>query len=45
MARPLRIEYSGAYYPVINRGNAGENIFIDQLDRAKFMEYLAKGVE
>ena len=45
MARPLRIEYSGAYYHVINRGNAGENIFIDKLDREKFLEYLAKGVE
>ena len=31
MARPLRIEYSGAYYHVINRGNAGENIFIESV--------------
>ena len=38
MARPLRIEYSGAYYHVINRGNAGENIFIDERDREKFLE-------
>ena len=45
MARPLRIEYSGAYYHVINRGNAGENIFIDERDREKFLEYLTKGVE
>ncbi|MBI2472131.1 MAG: transposase [Planctomycetes bacterium] len=45
MARPLRIEYSGAYYHVINRGNAGENIFIDERDKEKFLEYLAKGVE
>ena len=45
MARPLRIEYSGAYYHVINRGNAGENIFIDERDREKFLEDLAKGVE
>ncbi len=28
MARPLSVEYAGAYYHVINRGNAGENIFI-----------------
>lgn len=25
MVRPLRAEYLGAYYHVINRGNAGEN--------------------
>lgn len=45
MARPLRIEYPGAYYQVINRGNAGENIFTDERDKEKFLEYLAKGVE
>jgi REP element-mobilizing transposase RayT len=45
MARPLRTEYPGAYYHVINRGNAGENIFIDEHDRDKFLEYLAKCVE
>jgi len=27
MARPLRIEYPGAYYHVINRGNNRERIF------------------
>jgi hypothetical protein len=27
MARPLRIEYPGAYYHVINRGNNKEKIF------------------
>ena len=26
MARPLRVEYSGAYYHVINRGNNQEKI-------------------
>ncbi|MCC7238421.1 MAG: transposase [Planctomycetia bacterium] len=41
----MRIEYSGAYYHVINRGNAGENRFIDERDREKFLGYLAKGVE
>lgn len=45
MARPLRVEYPGAYYHIINRGNSGENIFIDERDREKFLEYLAKGVE
>lgn len=45
MARPLRVEYPGAYYHVINRGNAGENIFHSTRDREKFLEYLEKAVE
>ena len=27
MARPLRVEYPGAYYHVINRGNNQEKVF------------------
>ena len=45
MARPLRIEYPGALYHVINRGNAGENIFISSRDKEKFLEYLEKAVD
>jgi REP element-mobilizing transposase RayT len=45
MARPLRIEYPGAFYHVINRGNAGEAIFRDDKDRDKFLRYLEKAVE
>jgi len=45
MTRPLRVEYPGAYYHVINRGNAGENIFNNDRDREKFLEYLEKAVE
>lgn len=45
MARPLRIEYPGAYYHVINRGNAGENIFPGRKDKEKFLEYLEKVVD
>ena len=45
MARPLRVEYPGAYYHVINRGNAGENIFNSDRDRKKFLEYLGKAAE
>ncbi len=41
MARPLRIEYPGAYYRVNNRGNAGETIFTSDRDHEKFLEYLA----
>jgi hypothetical protein len=31
MARPLRVEYPGAYYQVINRGNNQEKIFKNKM--------------
>ena len=40
MARPLRVEYPGAYYHVINRGNNQEKIFKNDRDKEKFLEYL-----
>jgi REP element-mobilizing transposase RayT len=45
MARPLRIEYPGAFYHIINRGNAGEEIYADDNNRRKFLEYLETAVE
>ncbi|MEA2014884.1 MAG: transposase [Thermodesulfobacteriota bacterium] len=45
MARPLRIEYPGAFYHIINRGNSGESIYIDDSDRHKFLDYLEMSVE
>ncbi len=45
MARPLRVEYPGAYYHVISRGNGGESIFLSVRDREKFLEYLEKASE
>jgi hypothetical protein len=27
MGRTLRVEYPGAFYPVINRDNSGDDIF------------------
>ena len=45
MVRPLRIEYPGAFYHVMSRGNAGDAIFMTRRDREKFVEYLAKAVE
>ncbi len=44
MARPLRVEYPGAYYHVINRGNNQEHIFKNDRDKEKFLEYLEKAV-
>ena len=45
MARPLRVEYPGAFYHVINRGNHGEDIFETPRDYKKFLEYLGKAAE
>jgi hypothetical protein len=42
MARPLRIEFPGAFYHVMNRGNAGMDIFRSKRDREKFLEYVGK---
>ena len=42
MARPLRIEYPGAFYHVMHRGNAGLDIFKSVRDREKFLEYVGK---
>ena len=40
MPRPLRIEYPGAIYHVINRGNQRQNIFRDDADRLGFVSTL-----
>src|ERR1700752_5232406 len=45
MARPLRIEYPGAYYHVTSRGNEQRAIFRDDKDREKFLEMLKRAVE
>ena len=45
MARALRIEYPGAFYHVMHRGNAGSDIFQSERDRERFLEYLGKAVE
>jgi hypothetical protein len=45
MARPLRLQFSGAVYHVTARGNAQQAIFLDEEDRRRFVECLAKEVE
>jgi REP element-mobilizing transposase RayT len=37
MARKPRIEYEGAFYHVITRGNQRQKIFKDPLDYQKFL--------
>ena len=41
MPRKLRVEYPGAIYHVMNRGDRREPIFKDDADRKRFLETLA----
>ena len=45
MARALRIEYAGAVYHVMARGNQGQAIFRDDQDRRRFLEVLGEACE
>ena len=45
MARPVRIEYSGAWYHVTCRGNEKTAIFGDDTDRITLLEILATSLE
>ena len=45
MARKLRIQYPGAIYHVMNRGDHQERIFCDDEDRKRFLATLAEGCE
>ena len=40
MPRKPRVEYSGAVYHVMCRGNGGQAIFADDLDRGMFLDVL-----
>ncbi|WP_447971420.1 REP-associated tyrosine transposase [Nitrospira sp. M1] len=44
MARQLRLEYAGALYHVTARGNAQEDIYLDQQDRRCFLDILGREV-
>lgn len=45
IARPLRIEFPGALYHIISRGNARQDIYLDDTDRKRFQELLTKVCE
>lgn len=45
MARPLRIQYPGAYYHVTCRGNKCRKIFLDDHDRYRFLKFLSESLE
>jgi len=41
MPRQLRIQYPGAMYHVMSRGNRRQAIFLDDVDRQQFLKTLA----
>jgi REP-associated tyrosine transposase len=45
MARPIRIEFSGALYHVTSRGDRRESIYEDDTDRERFLEILGQVIE
>ena len=45
MARPLRIEYPGAYYHITARGNERKRIYFAKADYLKFREYIENAQE
>ena len=45
MARPLRIQYPGAYYHVTCRGNERRKIFLDAQDHKIFLEKLSRSLD
>ena len=45
MPRKLRLEYPGAIYHVMNRGDRREDIFIDDEDRGKFLSTLEEACQ
>ena len=45
MARKLRVQYAGAIYHVMNRGDRREAIFVDDDDRRLFLDTLSEACE
>jgi REP element-mobilizing transposase RayT len=42
MSRAWRIEYEGAYYHLMSRGNDGKDVYLDDDDRRLFLEILSE---
>jgi len=45
MPRQLRVQYPGAIYHVMSRGNRREKIFLDDVDRQDFIKTLAEACQ
>ena len=44
MARPLRIEFPGAFYHITSRGNERRDLFRSRDDRERFILYLESAI-
>lgn len=44
MARPLRLEFPGAIWHITTRGNEKREIYRDDIDRQRFLDFLARTV-
>lgn len=42
MTRPLRIEYPGAYYHVMNRGLSHQEVFVEDREREQFLNLIGE---
>jgi REP element-mobilizing transposase RayT len=45
MARSWRIEYEGALYHVLSRGNQRQAIFLDDKDHGRFLDTIGEMAE
>ena len=45
MGRAWRIEFEGAFFHVMSRGNEGNDIFVEDIDRNVFYKALKKSVD
>lgn len=45
MARPLRVEFDGAWYHVMNRGADRQQVFFSRSDRRRFLDLLGEVTE
>lgn len=44
MARQLRVEFEGAIYHVMVRGNRRKNVFVDEHDYSRFLQRLSESI-
>ena len=44
MSRPLRIEYTGAWYHIMNRGRRGDNVF-EGMELSLWLFFIGKELE
>jgi putative transposase len=45
MVRQLRVQYEGAFYHIISRGNAGNHLYVSDEDKDYFLKLLRRGAE